>query len=1032
MAGRPESTTGLFARLGFDDTRRARSFASSPVLAELVDLDHDATGLLQALARTAEPDLALAALVRLLEAAQVAGTMGVTDRSGRPAGQAGGIDLPALRSVLAAAGEERSRLLAVLGASAALGDHLARHPEQWRECTTPGTLDAAARVADLVTRVGPDARGETPGPDALRVAYRAQLLGIAAVDLSAEDPLAVFTTTAGALADLASAALEAALVLAAEEHPDDAARCRLAIIGMGKCGGRELNYISDVDVIFVAEPPCHAEESGDARRPLDGAVERVEESDAIASATRLATTTMRICSGHTAEGTLWEVDAALRPEGKQGPLVRTLASHEAYYRRWAKTWEFQALLKARVVAGDAEVGQAYLDLVSPMVWQVASRDHFVEDVQAMRLRVEAHLPRAEADREIKLGVGGLRDIEFSAQLLQLVHGRTDETLRSPRTLDALDALEKGGYVAREDANRLATAYRFLRCLEHRIQVHKMRRTHLMPTGEADLRRLGRSIGLRTEPAKAVVARRHEVTLEVRRIHESLFYRPLLAAVARLSDDEARLTPDAARDRLAALGYRDPKGALHHLRALTTGASRTAAIQRTLLPVMLGWFAEEADPDAGLLAFRQVSESLGRTPWYLKMLRDEGRAADRLAHVLARSRYAADLLAHAPESVRMLGEATGLHPRSREAVLRTMRSAVSRKDDAGSAMLAARVVRRQELFRIALADLVGELTLDEVGVGLTDLTEALLQVALEVAVHKTEDDRGRPVPADLALVGMGRLGGREMGYGSDADLVVVHRPHEGADPADVTAAVGAVVQELRRSTRAPGPGPAIEVDLDLRPEGKNGPLSRTIEGYRTYYARWSDAWEHQALLRARPVAGEPELGEAYVEMADAVRYAPDVLAGSALRDIRRLKARMEAERLPRGADPKTHLKLGRGGLSDVEWTVQLHQLRHAHAVPDLRTTSTLPALAAAVEASLVDAGDAEALSEAWRLASAIRNASVLWRSRNTDTVPGSLRDAEAVHRILGGPPGSGVELGERYRRVARRARGVTERLFYGQG
>ncbi|WP_312720656.1 bifunctional [glutamine synthetase] adenylyltransferase/[glutamine synthetase]-adenylyl-L-tyrosine phosphorylase [Mobilicoccus sp.] len=1022
MSARPESSTGLFARLGFDDTRRARTFASSPVLADLVDTEDDGTGLLRAIAHTADPDLALAAVVRLLEAA-------ARPTTGSNPGLDPRTELPALRAVLARHSDERDRLLAVLGASAALGDHLAQHPVHWREAAHPRRLDAGARVADLVAAVSPAARGECSGADALRIGYRAQLLGIAALDLVAVDPLAVFASTAEALADLAGAALEAALAVAAEDHPEDAARCRLAVIAMGKCGSRELNYISDVDVIFVAEPATGGHGSGDGTTSPDAA--ECTEAEAMASATRLATAMMKVCSAHTGEGSLWEVDAALRPEGKQGPLVRTVASHAAYYTRWAKTWEFQALLKARVAAGDAEVGQAYLDVVSPMVWDVASRDHFVEDVQAMRLRVEAHLPRGEADREIKLGVGGLRDIEFSAQLLQLVHGRSDASLRVPRTIDALEALVAGGYVAREDAARLAEAYRWLRSLEHRIQVYKMRRTHLMPTSEADLRRVGRSLGMRTDPAASAVARRDEETREVRRIHESLFYRPLLAAVAKLSSDEASLSPDAARDRLAALGYRDPKGALRHLEALTAGPSRTAAIQRTLLPVMLGWFADEADPDMGLLAFRQVSESLGRTPWYLKMLRDEGRAADRLAHVLARSRYTAELLEHAPESVRMLGEATGLHPREREAIVRTMRSAVSRKDDAESAMNAARVVRREELFRIALADLVGELTLDQVGVGLTDLAEALLEVALEVAVEKVAAERGAPVPADLALVGMGRLGGREMGYGSDADLVVVHRPHEGADPGEVTAAVNAVVQEMRRATRASGPDPALEIDVDLRPEGKNGPLSRTVDNYATYYARWSDAWEHQALLRARPVAGDVSLGEEFVAMADRVRYSADALAGSALRDIRRLKARMEAERLPRGADPKTHLKLGRGGLSDVEWTIQLVQLRHAHAVPGLRTTSTLPALAAATEAALVEEGDAAALAEAWRLASSIRNATVLWRSRGTDSVPANARDAEAVHRILGGPPASGVQLTERYLRAARRARSVTERLFYGR-
>ncbi|MDO5626953.1 MAG: bifunctional [glutamine synthetase] adenylyltransferase/[glutamine synthetase]-adenylyl-L-tyrosine phosphorylase [Mobilicoccus sp.] len=994
MTGR-QSTTGLFARLGFADTKRAQSLAGSASFEGLVT-GNDGTGLLKAMARSADPDAALFGLLRVLEAAGEE--------------QA---DLAGLRQVCTTAGAERDRLCAVLGASVALTDHLARHPDHWVAVTDPTTFTEQERIADLVDRVGRAERGERSGPDALRVAYRRQLLSIAAVDLVAEDPATTLAPTAEALADLAGAALEAALVLAEEEHPEDAERARLAVIGMGKCGGRELNYISDVDVIFVAEP------RGDD----------VAENDAMASGTRLATSLMKICSASTGEGSLWQVDAALRPEGKQGPLVRTVASHEAYYRRWAKTWEFQALLKARVVAGDRDLGSAYLDVVTPMVWEVASRDHFVEDVQKMRMRVEEHLPKADAPREIKLGVGGLRDIEFSAQLLQLVHGRSDPDIRSRRTLDALQSLVAGGYVGREDAEQLSDAYRFLRSLEHRIQVHKMRRTHLLPTGEADLRRLGRSLGLRTDPEKALMARWSKVTREVRRIHESLFYRPLLAAVARLSSTDARLSPEAARDRLSALGYRDAKGALRHLEALTAGTSRTAAIQKTLLPVMLGWFADEADPDAGLLAFRQVSEALGRTPWYLKMLRDEGRAADRLAHVLARSRYAADLLAKDPEAVRILGEDSGLVPRTREAVLGTMAQGVRRADDADTALEAARRVRRRELFRIALADLVGEIDLVDVGRALTDLTEALLDRALYIATRKVGEARGEPVAADIALIGMGSLGGRELGYASDADLMVVHRPHTEGD-GEVAGAVAAVVQELQKSLKATGPDPALLVDLDLRPEGKNGPLSRTIDGFTGYYERWAQAWEHHALVRARPVAGDASLGEEFVALIDPLRYPDGGLTSSALKDIRRLKARMESERLPRGADPKTHLKLGRGGLSDVEWSVQILQLQHAHAVPGLRTTSTLAALDAATEAALISGGDAAALREAWTFVSDLRNAAVLWRSRGVASLPGDIRDAEAMHRIIGGGPGGGVELGERYRRATRRARAVTETVFYG--
>jgi glutamate-ammonia-ligase adenylyltransferase len=786
---------------------------------------------------------------------------------------------------------------------------------------------------------------------------------------------------------------------------------------MGKTGGGELNYISDVDVVFVAEPGVGP----------DG--EPVDEAESTALAADLAARLMRVCGAHTAAGSLWEVDPALRPEGKAGPLVRTVASHRAYYERWAKTWEFQALLKARPVAGDHEVGRAYLDAMSPFVWQAASRENFVDDVQAMRRRVEQNVPRSEADRQIKLGPGGLRDIEFSVQLLQLVHGRADESLRSRNTLQALAALSAGGYVGREDAATLADAYRFLRTLEHRIQLHRLRRTHVMPSGAADLRRLGRALGLRSQPEEEIVARWRARQREVRRLHERIFYRPLLSAVARLSRDEARLTPEAARERLSALGFRDPRGALRHLEALTEGSSRRAALQRQLLPVMLGWFADEADPDAGLLAFRRISDELGSTPWYLRLLRDEGSAAERLAHTLARSRYAGDLLEQAPECVQFLGDDRGLTPRTREEILTRMRAAAGRRESAVDAITAARVIRRSELFRIAVADLTGRIGLDEVGAALTAVTTALIEVALEQVGREVVARTGGEALTRILVVGMGRLGGGEQSYGSDADVLLVHDPVEGAQPQAAQDQAVDIVKELIRVLGARGPDPVVEIDTDLRPEGKNGPLVRSLASYAEYYGRWAHAWERHALVRATPVAGDEELGERFVALIDPLRWPEGGLTDEQLRDIRRLKARMEAERLPRGADRKTHLKLGHGGLSDVEWVVQLTQLRHARELPALRTPSTLEALAAAVAAGLIDEERGTDLRRAWELASRIRNAGVLFRSRGLESLPSDPREADGVARILGMPAGSGEMLTDTYRRYARRARAAHEQLFY---
>ncbi|MGW2421535.1 bifunctional [glutamine synthetase] adenylyltransferase/[glutamine synthetase]-adenylyl-L-tyrosine phosphorylase [Streptomyces sp. NPDC001709] len=1000
--GRRSSTFTRLLRHGFTDPSAAERLLDGPELAPV----RDDPVLLEALGATADPDLALHGLVRLLES------------QNSPTAHRELLD------TLIAAKPLRDRLLGVLGASAALTDHLARHPSDWHALVTYEPQDLHPGLTEFERGLA-----QATDPVSLRIAYRRCLLSIAARDVCGTTDVA---ETAAELADLATATLRAALAIAQAQAPEDTAACRLAVIAMGKCGGHELNYVSDVDVIFVAE-----------------AAEGTTEAKALTCATRLASHLMRICSETTVEGSIWPVDANLRPEGRNGPLVRTLSSHLAYYQRWAKTWEFQALLKARPVAGDTALGQAYVDALEPMVWKAAERDNFVPDVQKMRRRVVENIPASEIERELKLGPGGLRDVEFAVQLLQLVHGRTDPALRSGTTLDALQALAAGGYVGREDAARLDEAYRFLRSMEHRIQLYRLRRTHLVPVAEEDQRRLGRSLGLRTDPAAELIREWKRHTGVVRRLHEKLFYRPLLDAVAQLAPGEARLSPEAARERLVALGYADPAAALRHLEALASGVTRKAAIQRTLLPVLLGWFADSADPDAGLLNFRKVSDALGKTPWYLRLLRDEGAAAENLARVLSAGRLAPDLLMRAPEAVALLGDGDGtgasgggLAPRGRGHLEQEILAAVGRAENAEQGVTAARGVRRRELFRTAAGDIVGSYgtetspaeadqgaLVDRVGAAVSDLTAATLAGTLRAVVR---DGWGDTLPTRFAIIGMGRFGGHELGYGSDADVVFVHEPQDGVDEHEAAAAANKVVAEMRRLLQLPSADPPLLIDAGLRPEGKSGPLVRTLKSYEAYYRRWSLVWESQALLRAEHVAGDEDLGRRFMELIDPLRYPRHGLAEDAVREIRRLKARMESERLPRGADPKLHTKLGPGGLSDVEWTVQLFQLRHGWDQPGLRTTRTREALAAARAAGLLTAEEAEILDEAWVLATRVRNAVMLVRGRAGDTFPTEPRELAAVGRYLGYGGGHAGDMLDAYRRTTRRARAVVEELFYGDG
>jgi glutamate-ammonia-ligase adenylyltransferase len=997
------------ARFGFADNGTRAVDLLGPTGLRLWDIeaqepvDPDAAELIHALSRAADPSLALRQLHRMIESA---GRAAVRGNGGPVTGPGGDIaDNDATHAVIEALyrdGGLRRRLVAVLGASSALGDHLVANPDLWRVLATTPTGAPPSAEGHLEF---PDSTA--PGPPtvpALRTAYRITLLRIAAADLTGDRGL---EPAMAALSRLADETLAAAYAIAVAGLREGTAEPRLAVVAMGKCGGDELNYVSDVDVIFVAA----ADED-------------------LTAGTTVAARLIEIC-GQVA----WPVDAALRPEGSRGPLVRTLASHQAYYRKWARTWEFQALLKARPAAGDTALAQEWIDDLQPLVWHAAERPEAVDDVRDMRRKIIENVPQREVDREIKRGPGGLRDIEFAVQLLQLVHGRIDETLRERATLPALRALVAGGYVGRDDGETLLHGYRFLRTVEHRLQLQHLRRTHTVPDDPDALRWLAGALGYTAAAGRdAVEAFRADWVshaAQVRRLHVKLLYRPLLEAVARVPAEALRMTPESAGRRMEILGFADTAGALRHLQALTGGVTRTAAIQRTLLPMLLEEFADAPEPDRGLLNYRHVSDKLGSTPWYLRLLRDGGPVARRLARVLSLSRYATDLLIRDPEALRLLADDAELQPRPRDTLIDGFAAAADRHADPDKAITAVRALRRRELFRLACADILSRagtmapartLDVDAVGIALSDVTDATLAAALRVArrVHPGPDGMR------FAIIGMGRLGGYEMSYPSDADVLFVYAAPAGMPDNEATSAAHAVAEDLRRRLGAPAPDPALGVDADLRPEGRQGPLVRSLNAYAQYYARWSKVWESQALLRARFVAGDADLGREFEKLANGVRYPRGGLSREQIVEIRRLKARVERERLPRGADPNTHTKLGRGGLADVEWAVQLVQLRHAYAVPELRLTRTLEALWAERDADLIGTADAAAMAAGWTLAARVRNALTLVRGRPTDQLPQhGVELAGAVQLLGGGDPGEFVDT---YLRITRRSRAAMERVL----
>ncbi len=875
------------------------------------------------------------------------------DRSAAPAAVRTGLAQlgeaePSSAVLLAEQAELRHAVVAVLAASRSLG----------RVVVTDGmALDVLGHL---------DRRPAPPDGDADDLARwkRLELLRIAARDLTGVDDL---PTTGRLLAHLADEVLRQAHRLAGARAEG------VAVVAMGKAGACELNYASDVDLLFVGD--------GDARPILEAG---------------------RRC---------FRLDADLRPEGRDGPLVRSLDSYEAYWDRWADTWEFQALLKARPVAGSADLQERFAQAAERRVWGQPFGAEELRSVRSMKARAEAEVARKGlATRELKRGRGGIRDIEFAVQLLQLVHGRADEDLRTPATLDALAELAGAGYVGEEDARLLAEAYTFLRIVEHRLQLVDEAQVHAVPTQPAPLQHLARVLGYRDDERTTAVARfeaelvRHQTV--ARSIHERLFFRPLLEA---FTTSDGPLTIEAARERLSALGFTDAERTRQAVLELTRGMRRASRLMNALLPLLLEWLSESPDPDLGLLGLRTLATGSHRSARLAETFRESPESARRLCTVAGTSRLLTSLVERQPELLGWLADDRDLAPLERDELLSRARAAMAVRDPDDRAAALQRL-RQAELFRIAAADLLGVLPSgSSVGSSLSALAEAVLEAALEAAEP--------PVP--MAVVAMGRLGGRELGFASDLDVVLFHDERGGGAGAEAEAAVSRFLKLLRGQTPAQQ---VWDVDLDLRPEGKQGRLAASLTGFESYLDRWAATWERQALVRGRPCAGDRAVQAWWQEIVDGWVWRRPFTEDDA-REVRRMKARVERERIPPGEDPAFHLKLGRGSLADVEWTVQLLQLQHGVPGP-----ATLPALAALEAADAIDAEDAAVLAAAWRFCEATRNRWFLVKGAPGNSLP---TQADQLSRLARSLDTTAAGLRNDYRRVTRRARTVVESLFYAR-
>lgn len=836
-----------------------------------------------------------------------------------------------------------------------------------RICTTdPLAVDVLA---------DPRATAPLEGEEDLPRAKNLGLLRIAAQDLLGLTPL---EDVGEGLSELAGRLLAAAVDATSSTSAD------IAVIGMGKLGAQELNYASDIDLMLVTRPGKDVE-----ARPFLQVARKA-----------------------------WKIDLDLRPEGRAGPLARSLDSFEAYWERWAQPWEFQALLKSRPCAGDAEVGDHFARSAEHHVWERPFGAEQLSELRRMKARVEGQVVRQGlAGREIKKGEGGIRDVEFAVQLLQLVHGRSDRSLRERSTLGALAALAAGGYIGTDDALALDSAYRFLRAAEHRLQLYEGQPVYSIPVAPQRREHLARVFGFRDGPAATAAAQfdaelsRHRAA--VRSIHERLFFRPLLEVFTAAETSRPSLPEAAVNARLTAFGFTDAARTHQAVAELTRGLTRTSQLMQQMLPILLDWLSESPDPDLGLLGLRTLAGDRHSRARLTEVCRESPAGAQQLCRLLGTGRRFARNFGRHPEALGELAAGTFLVAPSRGGLEHQLARSATWRVGERAAETGLRMFGEREILRVAARDVLDFANVDGTGAALSDIAESIIAAALRQVAP--------PIP--VAVIGMGRFGGKELAYSSDLDLLVVYDLSPGSDPVEAAAAAEDASGSLRRLLGGSTPATGLyQVDFDLRPEGRQGPTARSVDAYALYYERWAQPWERQALLRGRFIAGDGEVGERFDTIAR--RFVWDrPLRSEDVVEIRRLKARMERERVPADEDPKFHLKLGPGSLSDIEWTVQLLQLEHG-----VTATGTLTALEGLVADKAVTSADAAVLAEAYRFCERTRNRLALVRDIPGDALPTTGPTLSKLARSLGR---SGSELRNEYTRVTRRSRRVVERLFYGR-
>jgi glutamate-ammonia-ligase adenylyltransferase len=965
--------------------------------------------LTAAVADAADPRLAVAGLARVADAA------------------------PALLEPVARDPARLRRLALVLGASPLVARLLAAEPELAALVTA-----GAGAIADLV----PVPRVET-GADlarSLRAFKRRRVVLIATRDLLAESSL---EETTAALSTLAEDALELAVAGArarlVRDHGDvvvDGRPTGFVVLGMGKLGGGELNFSSDIDLVYLYASDAAASAGG----PRGGLSARE-------FFTRLAEEVTRALHHATADGFVFRVDLRLRPEGTNGPIVNSVANALTYYESWGQTWERAAYLKARPVAGDRALGTSFLRDLAPFVYRRYLDYATLEDIKEMKARVTSALAAArDKGVNVKLGRGGIREIEFVIQSLQLVHVGKDERIRERNSLRALARLAEARYLPPEEGERLAAAYRFLRDVEHKIQLVDERQSQVIPSGDDELH-LARRLGLAAVDPTATLAR---FRAECRRHMDTVFasftayFYTSRATIGRVADPRltsvlAELEDAGTAARLRELGFLEIDAAVANLRLLRDGAPTARATPRRkkllleVAPALLGEIVHAPDPDLALRNMASFLAAIGARSSFLALLAENASTLRVLVRLFGSSQFLSQVLIRHPEMLDSLVRSDLVRVEwTQAAMTHELASLLAVAETYEDRLDALRRFRNEQFLRIGINDLEGLLDFPAVSSQLSDVADACVAAALRVAEHETLQRYGlTAAPGCFAVVALGKLGSRELTYNSDLDLIFVYVPAaEDGVPVDAREFFTRVAQTMLTTLQAPTrEGRVYTIDTRLRPSGNKGPLVSSRAAFSRYHAESSQLWERQALIKARAIAGDATLMAEVDAIIERFVYARP-LRDDEIAEIHRLRMRMERE-LAGDERRGFNIKTGRGGLVDIEFLTQMLQLKHGTDVPAVRRRATRHALAELAAAGVVAPEDAAALEESYAFLRRLTNRLRIERDQPVEALERGGAHLPALARRLG-YEGAGDAIARRllddYARHRERVRALYTRWF----